>query len=323
MGYILITGGAGYIGSILSSLLFEENQMIIIIDDLSSGNIKSIPEESIFYRASCGDKNILREIFEKYKVDVVYHLAASANVPDSVQNPLEYYKNNVINSINLLEMMIKYNVNKIIFSSSAAVYGEPQYTPIDEDHELSSINPYGRSKIMVEQVIMDLNNAYGFKYHIFRYFCAAGATSENGESRKSKETHLIPLVAYAALGKRNHVDVFGDDYPTIDGTGVRDYLHVLDIAKAHILALEALDDHPNEVFNLGTETGYSVLEVIDTAQIVLGKEIPYKIAPRRTGDTASLVSSSVKIRDMLGWEPKYGLEDMIESAYEWRNNPKY
>lgn len=322
MGKVLLTGGAGYVGSVVSEHLTLNGFDIIVVDDLRDGNICAIPHSCKFYEGDFSNPDILHELFSN-DVSAIMHFAASASVPQSVKNPSLYYQNNVSKTITLLRTMIEAGVKKIVFSSTAAVYGEPVYLPIDEEHPLKPVNPYGRSKLMVEQILEDFHNAYGLKYIALRYFCAAGATDQNGESRKSQETHLIPLVVDTANKKISQIEVCGVDYLTKDGTGVRDFVHVSDIARAHVLALQALDEYPNKIFNLGTETGYSVLEVINNAKHVLECEIPHKFVSRRSGDPASLVSSSKKAKDLLNWVPEQSLDDMIRSTNEWRKNPRY
>ena len=319
---ILITGGAGYIGSVVCELLEQRGHNIIVIDDLSEGKIGAVSNKNIFYKSNFSDTNTLEDIFNKYKIDFVFHFAASANVPDSVINPLKYYENNVVNTISLLKMMVKFAVKKIIFSSTAAVYGEPVYTPIDEKHILKPVNPYGTSKLMVENILSDFSTAYGLNFITFRYFCAAGSTKDHGESRDN-ETHLIPIVLDHVLKKRDYVSVFGNNFNTPDGTGVRDFVHVEDIAIAHILAMENFERVNNKCINLGNGKGYSVLEVIKSAEKYLDTKVSYRIGEKRPGDPAVLIASHQNAFQQLGWEPSKKLKDIIESAYDWRKNPKY
>jgi UDP-glucose 4-epimerase len=319
---ILITGGAGYIGSVAAELLEKKGHKVIIIDDLSEGKRGAISTNSIFYQSNFGDINTLEGIFKEHKIDFVFHFAASANVPDSVVNPLRYYENNVTNTISLLKMMIRFDVKNIIFSSTAAVFGEPVYTPIDEKHILNPVNPYGMSKLVVENILSDFSKAYKLKFIAFRYFCAAGSTIDHGESRDF-ETHLIPVVLDQILNKRDYVTVFGNNFNTQDGTGVRDFIHVEDIAIAHILAMENFDRVSDKFINLGNGKGYSVLEVIKAAEKYLNKKVSYKIGERRPGDPAVLIASYQNAFHQLGWEPSKTLEDIIKSAYTWRKNPKY
>ena len=319
---VLVTGGAGYIGSVTATKLIHKNKRVIVVDDLSEGRREAVSDNAVFYQGNFGDKTLLHKIFSDHKIDSVMHFAASANVPDSVINPQKYYVNNVSNTISLLQVMLEFGVKRIIFSSTAATYGEPQYTPIDEKHPTEPINPYGYSKLFVEQILKDYATAYDLKYIIFRYFCAAGAITENGESRE-KETHLIPLVIDAALDQNKKISVFGNDYPTKDGTGVRDYIHVEDIADAHILGIEQIEEVNSRIFNLGTNSGYSVLEIIDTAEELLDKKINSSFDERRPGDPAILVASNSQAQSGLQWIPEKDISDIICSAYQWRKSPKY
>jgi len=319
---ILVTGGAGYIGSVTSELLEKKGYKVIVIDDLREGKREAISDKSAFYKSNFGDVNTLENIFKNFQIDFVFHFAASANVPNSVIDPLKYYENNVVNTISLLKAMIKFNVKKIIFSSTAAVYGEPVYLPIDEKHQLKPVNPYGSSKLMIENILSDFAHAYDLNFIAFRYFCAAGATEDHGESR-DYETHLIPVVLDQVLKKRDYVTIFGNDFNTTDGTGVRDYVHVEDIARAHILGMERFDGLSGGFFNLGNGKGFSVLEIIRAAEKYLKVKVKYKIGEKRLGDPAVLIASYQKAYRQLGWEPFKTLEDIIKSAYNWRKNPKY
>ena len=319
---ILITGGAGYIGSVVGEHLQTLGYSLVVIDDLRDGKKEAVPAGAIFYQANFSDQNILDTIFSKHNITSVIHLAASANVPDSVINPLPYYQNNVTGTIALLKKMKQYGVKSILFSSTAAVYGIPTNNTIVETDLLKPVNPYGWSKLFDEQIIADTAVAHGLEYFIFRYFCAAGATALHGESR-GYESHLIPLVIDTALGKRDEIKVFGNQFPTPDGTGVRDYIHVSDIAKAHELALKAKGRVTNQIFNLGTNAGYSVLEIIEETQKVLGQKVNFNIVKERPGDPPSLIALAHKAKQQLGWEPSYNLQDIITSVYAWRNNPRY
>ncbi len=319
---ILVTGGAGYIGSVVSELLEKKDNRVIVIDDLSEGKAGAVSSNIIFYKSNFGNINTLETIFKKHKIDFIFHFAASANVPDSVINPLKYYENNVVNTISLLKIMLKFDVKNIIFSSTAAVFGEPLYTPVDEKHVLKPVNPYGMSKLMVENILTDFSKAYGLSFIAFRYFCAAGSTNDHGESR-DYETHLIPVVLDQILNKRNSVTLFGTDFNTPDGTGVRDFIHVEDIAIAHILAMENFDRVKNSFINLGNGKGYSVLEVIKAAEKYLNTKVTYQSGEKRPGDPAILIASHQNAFNQLGWKPSKSLEDIIESAYKWRKNPKY
>ena len=319
---ILITGGAGYIGSVVGEHLHALGYHLVVIDDLRDGKKEAVPNAATFYEANFFDETILDTIFTTHNIACVIHLAASANVPDSVVNPLPYYQNNVTGTITLLKKMKQYGVKSILFSSTAAVYGIPVNDTIVEADILKPVNPYGWSKLFDEQIIMDTAAAHGLNYIIFRYFCAAGATALNGESR-GYESHLIPLVIDTALGKRNEIKVFGNQFPTSDGTGVRDYIHVRDIAKAHELALAKLGSVTNQIFNLGTNAGYSVLQIIEETEKVLGQKVNFTIVNERPGDPPSLIALAHKAKEQLGWEPSYNLQDIITSVYAWRNNPRY
>jgi UDP-glucose 4-epimerase len=319
---ILITGGAGYIGSVVGEHLQTMGYSLVVIDDLRDGKIKAVPTDATFYEANFSNTNILDTLFTTHKIACVIHLAASANVPDSVVNPLPYYQNNVTGTITLLKKMKQYDVKSILFSSTAAVYGIPVNDTIVETDILKPVNPYGWSKLFDEQIIEDTAAAHGLNYIIFRYFCAAGATALHGESR-GYESHLIPLVIDTALGKRNEIKVFGNQFPTSDGTGVRDYIHVRDIAKAHELALAKLGSVTNQIFNLGTNAGYSVLQIIEETEKVLGQKVNFTIVNERPGDPPSLIALAHKAKEQLGWEPSYNLQDIITSVYAWRNNPRY
>lgn len=319
---ILITGGAGYIGSVVGEHLQTLGYSLVVIDDLRDGKKEAVPDGATFYEANFSDETILDAIFTTHNITTVIHLAASANVPDSVVRPLPYYQNNVTGTIALLKKMKQHNVKSILFSSTAAVYGIPVNNTIIETDILKPVNPYGWSKLFDEQIIADTAAAHGLEYIIFRYFCAAGATAKNGESR-GYESHLIPLVIDTALGKREEIKVFGNQFPTSDGTGVRDYIHVSDIARAHELALAKLGTVTNKIFNLGTNAGYSVLEIIEETEKVLGQKVNFSIVNERPGDPPSLIALAHKAKEQLGWEPSYNLQDIITSVYAWRNNPRY
>ena len=334
---ILVTGGAGYIGSHTVKELLAKGYWPITYDNLSEGHREAVLGGE-FVKADLSDEGRLRETFKKYPIDAVMHFAASCLVGESVATPQTYYQNNVVNGLNLLKVMLEYKVKLFVFSSTAAVYGEPKEIPIFEEHPLTPVNPYGRSKAMFENVLADYDRAYGLKYICLRYFNAAGADSDGkiGEDH-NPETHLIPLVLQAALrvDKPNNsfsellsysnraVKIFGANYPTPDGTCIRDYIHVTDLANAHILALEALkDDVESQAFNLGNGDGYSVREAIEVARKVTKKEIPAIERERRPGDPAVLVASSEKIKRTLGWKPQFTeLERIIESAWMWHKEP--
>jgi len=320
---ILVTGGAGYIGSVVTEELVRQRYKVVVFDNLQQGHREAVLSEAIFVEGNLANRFLLDNVFQSYNIDAVIHMAAETVVEHSMTDPQRYFKNNVVNGINLLDTMLKYDVKKIIFSSSAAVYGEPVETPIKETHPQNPVNSYGESKLMFEKILDWYQRAYGIKYISLRYFNAAGASEKLGEDH-NPETHLIPLVLKCALNLKNKketdqkVKIFGADYPTKDGTCIRDYIHVIDLARAHLLALEHIDDLGARIYNLGNGDGYSVLEVIEIAKKVTGIDIPTVSTSRREGDPAVLVASSDKIRDELGWQPKYkNLESIIQSAWKW------
>lgn len=319
---ILVVGGAGYIGAHMVRQLVNTGYHAIVLDDLSRGHAEMIPDGALVV-GDFGDQQLLDAIFSKQKIDAVIHFAALSLVGESVERPLAYYDNNVAKTIKLLDRMRQNGVDKFIFSSTAAVYGEPRATPITEDHLCEPLSPYGASKLIVERVLRDCDSAFGLKSICLRYFNAAGA-DESGAlgERHDPETHLIPLVLQIAAGMRGHINVFGDDYATEDGTCVRDYVHVSDLAGAHSLALEQLlAGGDSEVYNLGNNRGYSVLEVLKVAREVTGHTIPAVKADRRPGDPAVLIADSSKIRTRLGWRPRYEeLEAIIGTAWRWHRN---
>lgn len=319
---ILVTGGAGYIGSHVVKYLQDLGEDIIVVDNLKTGYKESIDVEH-FYRTDIRDSDEVIRTIKKHKIDSVIHFAASSLVGESMYKPYEYYNNNVYGTLCLLEAMNVTGVNKIVFSSTAAVYGDPESTPIVEDSITEPTNPYGETKLAMEKMMKWFESAYGINYVSLRYFNAAGADKDGniGEDHVP-ETHLIPLVLQVPLGKRDKIDIYGDDYDTADGTCIRDYIHVLDLAQAHYKALQWLrENSSSEIFNLGNGNGYSVNEVIRTARKVTGHPIPAVVAPRRPGDPAILVASSKKAQDVLGWKPQYdSLETIIEDAWNWHRN---
>lgn len=313
---VLVTGGAGYVGSVVADGLLRAGHRVIILDNLQQGHKQALPARAEFVLADICDPGDLETLFQRLPVDAVMHMAAETIVEYSTTDPRRYFVTNVIGGVNLLNAMLKHNVHRIVFSSSAAVYGEPVRSPIDELHPKEPINAYGLSKLQFEQILEWYGRAYGLKHISFRYFNAAGATERLGEDHRP-ETHLIPNVLKAASSNAP-VSVFGTDYPTRDGSCIRDYVHVVDIAKAHILALGKLDVLKTSVYNLGSEHGYSVLEVIQAASKVTGVDIQTRLSPRRAGDPAVLVANSGRARTELGWEPDYAeLEVIIESAWSW------
>ena len=316
---ILVVGGAGYIGSHMVRKLVNEGYAVVILDNLSTGNRRLVQADELVV-GSLGDARLLDRLFSKHRFDAVMHFAAFSQVGESVRRPLDYYRNNLSETGVLLEAMIRNEVKRFIFSSTAAVYGEPLRTPITEEHSCAPTNPYGNTKLAVERMLNDCDAAYGLRYTALRYFNAAGA-DESGEigEMHDPETHLIPIVLSAAAGRVEHIQVFGTDYPTPDGTCVRDYIHVNDLAQAHMLALGALlDGGDSSVYNLGSSNGFSVKEVIEIAESVTGREIPVLEAPRRPGDPATLIASSDRIKEVLGWKPAYQtLQGIIGTAWNW------
>jgi len=320
---ILVTGGAGYIGSIVVEQLLAEGAEVVVFDNLKEGHQAAVLPEAAFVYGDLTDHQAIDEMFGAYPIEAVLHVAAEANVPLSMTNPSHYFQVNVIGGFNLLEAMCTHGVNRMVFSSTAAVYGEPQFTPITEDHPENPINAYGESKLLFERMLQWYHRAYGVKYITFRYFNAAGASQRLGEDHKH-ESHLIPLVLQVALGQREYVEVFGSDYSTRDGTCIRDYVHVVDLADAHIQALDHLDRVGKAIYNLGSGAGYSVLEVIEAARRVTGHPIPAVMADRRPGDPAVLVASSERIQRVLGWKPRFAdLETILRTAWEWHRQYPY
>ncbi|MEN9566043.1 MAG: hypothetical protein RLZZ69_1239 [Cyanobacteriota bacterium] len=319
---ILVTGGAGYIGSHSVLTLQKAGYEVIVLDNLVYGHqdlVETVLKVKLIV-GSTGDRSLLREIFATHQIDAVMHFAAYAYVGESVTQPAKYYNNNVVSTLTLLEAMLEAKINKFVFSSTCATYGVPDSVPITEDQSQNPINPYGATKLMVERILQDFNRAYDFRSVCLRYFNAAGADPDGnlGEDH-NPETHLIPLVLQTALGHRESVSIFGTDYDTPDGSCIRDYIHVLDIAQAHILALKyLLSDGTTDVFNLGNGSGFSVKEVIETARQITGKEIKAELSDRRPGDPPSLVGSGAKAQKILGWQPAYSnLDDIISHAWQW------
>jgi UDP-glucose 4-epimerase len=326
MNTILVTGGAGYIGSHTVRLLAEKGHKIVVADNLIYGHEKAIiNKEVILEKGDIGDAVFLDTIFSKYTITAVLHFAAFAFVGESVTDPAKYYQNNLAAPLVLLNAMRKYKCLTMIFSSTCATYGNPLYVPMDENHPQNPINPYGQSKLMLEKVLMDYEKAYGINYVFLRYFNASGA-AEDGEIGEdhTPETHLIPLVLETALGLRKSITIFGTDYDTPDGSCVRDYIHVIDLAEAHSLALDYLrKGNPSIACNLGTGTGYSVKEVIQLAEEITGLKIPVEYGLRRAGDPPVLVAKPDLAKEKLGWEATYkDLKSIIKSAWAWHNNEK-
>lgn len=322
---ILITGGAGYIGSHCVLDFIRAGYECAVLDNLSEGHEAALQTKN-FCRADLSNPDEIREVFKKYPIEAVIHFAAYAYVGESVENPQKYYYNNVVNTLNLLKVMLENDVKKVVFSSTCATYGNPQYVPIDEKHPQAPINPYGATKLMIERILQDYDRAYGLRYIALRYFNAAGADNEAniGESHRI-ETHLIPLVLQTALGKRDCIKVFGDDYDTPDKTCIRDYIHVNDLSSAHRLAFEKLkDSSDSKVYNLGIGKGYSVKEIIEKSKEITGKPINVEITERREGDPPTLIADNKRASEELGWTPKYTeINDVISTAWNWELNRRY
>ena len=316
---ILVTGGAGYIGSHMLRALKDKNHKVVCFDNLSTGHQDLVDCEN-FIEGDLANKALLSKIFKDNNFEGVIHFAASSQVGESINNPGKYYRNNITNTQNLLDVMVDHNVKKIVFSSSAAIFGNPQYVPIDEDHPCNPINPYGRSKLLIEHMLADYDNAYNLKFVSLRYFNAAGADIHGliGE-RHIPETHLIPLVLQTASGRRDNIAIFGNNYETDDGTCVRDFIHVLDLCDAHLLSLHWLKNGgTSKTYNLGNGNGYSVMQVVNIAKKVTDKSISISKSPRREGDPEILVADSKLIRKELGWSPNYEeLETIIKHAWQW------
>ena len=319
---VLVTGGAGYVGSVCCERLLGLGYEVAIYDNLSTGHSEAVPEGAVFQPGDLADRKRLAEVFGIFKPDFVMHFAANALAGESYENPLLYYRNNIANGLNLIETMITSGVRSIIFSSSCAVYGEPGRVPITEDELKKPINPYGKTKLAFENLLDDCGQAYGLRSVCLRYFNAAGATACRGEDH-DPETHIIPNVLKVALGLAPEVGVFGDDYPTADGTCVRDYVHIEDLAQAHEQAIGLLKRGLSERLNLGNGDGFSVLQVIKVSEKISGKRVPFRVSPRRKGDPAVLVASSAKAKQVLGWQPRYPtLDPIVESAWRWhREHP--
>jgi UDP-glucose 4-epimerase len=319
---ILVTGGAGYIGSHTVLALLQAGYEVIILDNLVYGHrdlVENVLKVELI-EGDTGDRPLLDNLFSTRNIAAVMHFSAYAYVGESVTDPAKYYRNNVVGTLTLLEAMLAASIKKFVFSSTCATYGVPEVVPIPEDHPQNPINPYGATKLMVERILSDFHTAYDFKSVRFRYFNAAGADPNGrlGEDH-NPETHLIPLVLQTALGKREFISIFGTDYPTPDGTCIRDYIHVNDLADAHVLGLKyLLDGGDSEVFNLGNGNGFSVREVIETAKLVTGREIPLKECDRRPGDPPSLIGSGDKARKILNWQPQYSsLKDILVHSWQW------
>lgn len=320
MKNILVTGGAGYIGSHAVVELLDSGYNVIVLDNLENGYIELVDKRAKFYQGDIRDINSFENIFKENEIDAVMNFAGYIKVGESVFEPNKYYLNNTYGVMNVVEVMKKYNVKNIIFSSTAAVYGEVKCDGlVYEDYPTAPINPYGASKLMAERVIIDAAKAYGINYSIFRYFNVGGAHEKYHIGQKGDGvTALIPIILQAAKGERERLSIYGDDYPTKDGTGIRDYIHVIDLVRAHIAALPALDKNISGIYNLGNGNGFSVLEMLNAAKKVTNVDIKSEVVEKREGDPASVVAASEKARDILGWKPEYtDVEKIIETAWNW------
>ena len=320
MATILVTGGAGYIGSHTVDRLIKHGFKVVVVDNLMTGHQPAINPKARFYKGDIRDADFLNQVFDQEKIDGVIHFASVSIVPESMAHPLKYFDDNVKGTITLLEVMHKHHVNQIVFSSSAATYGEPKRIPIKETDPQIPTNPYGETKLMMEKIMRWSDQAYGIHYIALRYFNVGGAKLDGsiGEDHHP-ETHLIPIILQVALGQRKRLQIFGNDYPTKDGTNVRDYVHVLDLADAHILAMKRLlVGGKSDVFNLGSSTGFSNLQMLHAARDVTGKSIPAEVTSRRPGDPSTLIADSTKARKILGWQPRYDdVHKIIGSAWKW------
>lgn len=321
---VLVLGGAGYIGSHTVDRLVDQGQDVVVVDSLVTGHRAAVNDKAKFYQGDLADQDFMRKVFtENPEIDAVIHFAAYSLVAESMKKPLKYFDNNTAGMIKLLEVMNEFDIKNIVFSSTAATYGIPEKMPIMESDPQDPINPYGESKLMMEKIMRWADEAYGTKFVALRYFNVAGAKPDGsiGEDH-GPETHLIPIVLQVAQGKRDKLQIFGDDYNTPDGTNVRDYVHPFDLADAHILAVDYLrKGNESNAFNLGSSTGFSNLEIVEAARKVTGKEIPAEIAPRRGGDPDSLIASSDKAREILGWKPQFdNIERIIETAWSWHSS---
>jgi UDP-glucose 4-epimerase len=315
---ILVTGGAGYVGSVCAEQLIKEKHRVVVYDNLSAGHRAAVPAKAVFVKGELADAAKLRGTLRRHRIEAIMHFAAKALVEESVRDPASFYANNVSATLTLLDLAVENKINKFIFSSSAAVYGEPQTVPIPEEHPKAPVNPYGETKLAIERALSWYSLAYGVKFAALRYFNAAGSTLSLGEDHRP-ESHLIPRVLDAALDPSKKFIIYGEDYPTPDGTCLRDFVHVLDIARAHILALRQLGKMGSAVYNVGLGKGYSIREVVRTVEEVTRRKINVEAGPRRPGDPARLVASPEKISRELGWQPKNSeLVKTVRSAWQWR-----
>lgn len=316
---VLVTGGAGYVGSVVVEVLIREGFNVVVIDNLSEGHRKAIPDDISLIVDDFGNNNRVKGIISDYKIDAVVHMAGETLVSKSMTHPEDYFRSNVAKGLELLEAMREMGVKRILFSSTAALFGNPEFVPITEEHPTRPINAYGRSKLMFEEMLEWYNKAHGFNFMCLRYFNAAGATEKHGEDHRI-ETHLIPIILKTALGKREYIEIYGTDYDTKDGTCIRDYIHIEDLAVAHVEGLRRMDDLGPQKLNLGNGDGYSVKEVIETAREITGRKISVKYGDRRHGDPPVLIASSEKAQKLLNLKPGYpSLSQIIDSAWRWHS----
>lgn len=320
---VLVTGGAGYIGSITVEQLIEAGEDVIVFDNLYQGHRDAVHPDAVFIEGDLSDRAAVNAVMAQHRPDGIMHFASHTLVGESMEKPFLYLRDNVVNGLNLLESAVEHGVGRFILSSTANLFDEPEHMPIDENERIVPGSPYGESKHILERYLHWMDRLYGMRYASLRYFNACGASEKRGEEH-DPETHLIPLVLQVALGQREEITIFGDDYDTPDGTCVRDYIHVIDLAQAHILAMRALADGPSRKYNLGNGRGFSVKEVIETARQVTGHPIPAVVGPRRPGDPAVLIASSETINDELGWTPQYpDLRTILETAWRWHQAHPY
>jgi len=318
MANVLVTGGAGYVGSVCCAELLRKGHSVTIVDDLSTGCREAVPSGAAFFQIDIGNQSAMQSLVNHIRFDAVFHFAAKALIPESVSNPGMFFQHNVASGIVMLEVLRAAGIRNFVFSSSAAVYGTPARVPIEEDDPKQAVNSYGETKLMFERILEWYTRAYGWSVTALRYFNASGATPELGE-RHDPETHIIPLLLQAAMGERKVFNIYGDEYDTPDGTCVRDYVHVLDIANAHICALQKLNSPGLRAYNIGLGRSYSVREVCDTAAEVTGQTIPLRVSARREGDPPILCASPKRIMQELGWKPEHSsLREIIESAWQWK-----
>ncbi|MDB4773041.1 UDP-glucose 4-epimerase GalE [Verrucomicrobiales bacterium] len=317
---IFVTGGAGYIGSTTAAHLLEAGHEVIVFDNLFMGHRAAVPEGAIFIQGDLANRDEIDRALKEHSPEAVIHFASRTMVGESMEHPFAYLGENVRNALNLLESMAEHDVGKIVLSSTANLFDEPEKIPISENERIIPGSPYGESKAIIERMLYWLRRTHGLRYGCLRYFNAAGATKERGEDH-DPETHLIPLILQVALGQRDHITVFGEDYDTPDGTCVRDYIHIADLAQAHLLALQALETKETVTYNLGNGRGHSIKEVIEAARAVTGHAIPSVMGPRRPGDPGTLVADSTRIHEDLGWAPKHSsLENIVKTAWHWHRN---